>query len=212
MPRRKLRDNACLRGFRTMDMYGHQLGFNIDGEDVYKTSTGAFCSTLIFVLVIICAQYLVRDLWFERLDKPLTTILYPNYYENEPFRQQLGWEFAVGVSTFKNFNQGQNYSDFIEIGKFSLQYQIEGGPDDGFVFPIDMVPCTDEDWANFYEPYPSHAASIAAHKAAGQFYCPDAFDLSVINTFDHPESKIVILSLTACNRAEVLTCVGESDR
>ena len=118
----------------------------------------------------------------------------------------------MGVSTFKNFATGQNYTDFADIGKFSLEYQIEGGADDGFVFPIDMVPCTDEDWNNFYEPYSSHAASIAAHRAANQFFCPEAFDLSVINTFDNPTSKIVLLKLTACSRAEQITCVGESDR
>ena len=67
-------------------MYGHQIGFNINGEDVYKTTPGACASVTIFIVLAIVAQYLLREIVFENLDKPLTTILHPNYFEDVPLK------------------------------------------------------------------------------------------------------------------------------
>jgi len=33
MPRRPPRDWLCVRAFQKFDMFGYQIGFNMDGED-----------------------------------------------------------------------------------------------------------------------------------------------------------------------------------
>jgi hypothetical protein len=42
-------------------MFGHQLGFNINGEDIYRTNTGSCATILIFVVVIVATQFSVRE-------------------------------------------------------------------------------------------------------------------------------------------------------
>jgi len=43
-------------------MFGYQLGFNIDGEDYYKTEHGSCWSIIIFAVTVIVTQFVVRDL------------------------------------------------------------------------------------------------------------------------------------------------------
>ena len=50
MPRKKHRDNFCFRAIQKFDMYGYEIGFNINGEDVHKTIPGAIISLFIFLL------------------------------------------------------------------------------------------------------------------------------------------------------------------
>ena len=53
MPRQR---NPCIRGcnksLRFWDMFGYQVGFNINGEEVHKTLPGAFVS--IFIISWMC--------------------------------------------------------------------------------------------------------------------------------------------------------------
>jgi len=87
MPRKKARGVAIERAYRELDMFGHQIGFNIDGEDVHKTCPGATASLIIFGWCAIILNYLIQQQLFNTLNHPLTTILHRNYYSNnEPIR------------------------------------------------------------------------------------------------------------------------------
>lgn len=117
MPRKQRRGNAFDRAFRTLDMFGHRLGFNINGEDVYRTNTGSCFTLIIFFLVAVVAQWRIREVMFQLNTKPLTSILYPNHFDEVPLRQQHGFQFAVGVSSVRNFDTEperlpQNYTKF----------------------------------------------------------------------------------------------------
>jgi len=75
-----------------------------------------------------------------------------------------------------------------------------------------MVPCRDQDWSKFYPSYASDADSIAKHKEAEQFWCPDAFDLSIYNKHDSPSNKILSVTFQSCDRRVIPQCVSDSDR
>jgi hypothetical protein len=76
----KKRGNFCDRSCRECDMFGHQLGFNIDGEDVYKTETGSCWSIIIFAITIIITQFVARDIIVNDLDRPISTMTFPNKF------------------------------------------------------------------------------------------------------------------------------------
>lgn len=74
-------------------MFGHQLGFNIDGEDVYKTETGSCWSIIIFAITVIITQFVARDIILSDLDRPISRLTYPNYFgtNNTPIQQSQGF-------------------------------------------------------------------------------------------------------------------------
>lgn len=77
---------------------------------------------------------------------------------------------------------------------------MTGGPDAGLVFPITMRKCDEDlDWSKFYQFNDAQKDVIQAHKSANQFFCPKTFDLSVYNTFDNLESKVVNVYLKGCD-------------
>lgn len=41
-----------------------------------------------------------------------------------------------------------------------------------------MEPCTDKNFDSFNPPHPDQKVIIDKHKAAKQFFCPNAFDLN----------------------------------
>jgi hypothetical protein len=41
-------------------MFGHQIGFNIDGEDIHKTTVGATASLIIFAWCAIVLHFLIE--------------------------------------------------------------------------------------------------------------------------------------------------------
>jgi len=75
-----------------------------------------------------------------------------------------------------------------------------------------MRPCTDADWEGFYEFNAAQKSQITAHKAANQFWCPELSDLSVYNTFDSIDHKLVNVYLTTCLTNENPSCVGDTKR
>ena len=105
MPSRKKRDWLCVRAFQSFDMFGYQIGFNINGEDSHTTSAGSCVSLFIFAWIGVILHYLIRDIVMDTLDRPLTIITYPNYFgpTNQPISTKDGFKFAVGVSSVKNF-------------------------------------------------------------------------------------------------------------
>jgi len=56
------------------------------------------------------------------------------------------------------------------------------------------------------------ADTITSHKQSDQFWCPKAFDLSVYNTFDNMENKVVNVFLTTCSRLEFPFCAADQAR
>jgi len=86
-------------------MFGHQLGFNIDGEDVYKTETGSCWSIIIFAITAIITQFVARDIIVSNLDRPISTMTFPNKFgeKNEPLQQSQGFQFSIGISTMTDF-------------------------------------------------------------------------------------------------------------
>ncbi len=75
-----------------------------------------------------------------------------------------------------------------------------------------MIPCSEQIWKKFYPSYASDADAIAARYQANQFWCPDAFDLSIYNKFDNPVNKILSLTFQPCQRGTLITCVNDVDR
>jgi hypothetical protein len=105
MPRRKLRDVAPVRAFREIDIFAQKIGFNIAGEEKHRTVGGAFISLLMLAWLVCVGIYLVREIILDNRDKPLTTILYPNYFDglDFPIKQEQGWQFAVGLSSITDY-------------------------------------------------------------------------------------------------------------
>jgi hypothetical protein len=58
------------------------------------------------------------------------------------------------------------------------ELEVIGGTYDGFKHTIEMEPCTEKNYEAFYPAYPEQKERIDRHKAANQFFCPNAFDLN----------------------------------
>lgn len=61
-------------------MFGYKIGFNINGDDYHKTCAGTLVSLFIFAWCGLVLNYLLRQMVFEQLDRPLTTIVNSNFY------------------------------------------------------------------------------------------------------------------------------------
>ena len=79
-----------------------------------------------------------------------------------------------------------------------MRYTITGGEDDGKVFDdITLSPC--KDYSEFHAHYDAKQDEILqSHIAASQFFCPDAFDLSIYGQGTSPSSKIMSLEIGPC--------------
>jgi hypothetical protein len=64
MARRKQRDFWIVQQFQKLDMFGYNIGFNIDGEDYHRTCAGTCASLLIFAWVGLIIHYLLNQLIF----------------------------------------------------------------------------------------------------------------------------------------------------
>ena len=53
---------------------------------------------------------------------------------------------------------------------------------------------------------------IQNHINAKQFFCPVAFDLTVYNTFDNVQSKVVNVYMTTCTKTINPLCVSDTTR
>ena len=113
----------------------------------------------------------------------------------------MGWQFAVGISSVTDFSEQQDAKTLADFAVFKAEYRVTGGPDDGLIFPLTMRLCDEEkDWPNFYEFNAEQKETILQHKRTTQFWCPKTFDLSIYNTFDNLESKVVNIYLTNCDQ------------
>lgn len=88
MPSRKVRDPWVVRMFREADMFGHRVNFNVNGEDAHRTCWGSCVTILIFFQLAQVLVYLLVDIVVFDLDRPMTTILYPNHFgeKNQPLQ------------------------------------------------------------------------------------------------------------------------------
>jgi len=86
----KLRDHPVLRVLRVFDLFGYQINFNVNGEEKHRTVVGAFFSILIVLYLLWILSYLLVDIVIMDKDRPLTTIVYPNYFgkTNQPLQQK----------------------------------------------------------------------------------------------------------------------------
>jgi hypothetical protein len=67
-------------------MFAYKSKFNINGEMQHRTCPGAMMSLLVFAWIGILMHYLIVDIIIDNHDRPITSILYPNYYgeDNAP--------------------------------------------------------------------------------------------------------------------------------
>ena len=89
MPKRKLRDNAVVLFIREFDIFGEKARFNVNGEEQHRTCPGACVSLFIIILIgVFVLQYSIREFALDKTDRPLTNILYPDYYgkTNSPLK------------------------------------------------------------------------------------------------------------------------------
>lgn len=77
-----------VRLLRKVDMFGYEARFNINGEMLHRTCPGACITLLIFAWLGILLHYLIVDIVVDNRDRPITSILYPNYYgtDNAPLQ------------------------------------------------------------------------------------------------------------------------------
>ena len=115
-------------------------------------------------------------------------------------RQDKGdFTFALAVSSHTKF-EGQSAESFKQHGSFLMQYKITGGDEDGKKFPISMSPCDEKDYSDFGKHYiESKNKVIQAHIAEKQFYCPDAFDLTMWGEKTDLNSKIITIAIAPCD-------------
>lgn len=75
-------DNAC-GSLTKIDMFGSEYRWNVEGDELYRTSLGACCSVLLAVIVVIFAIYLFRRAVevpeFTKLDH----FTYQNYFATD---------------------------------------------------------------------------------------------------------------------------------
>jgi hypothetical protein len=83
MPTKKHRDGIVLRTLQEADMFGHRIQFNVNGENVHKTIPGAIVSLFIFAWLGVILNFLLREIVHDNRSRPLTTILYPDYFGNK---------------------------------------------------------------------------------------------------------------------------------
>ena len=84
---------------------------------------------------------------------------------------------------------------FLTYGNITMEYVITGGEQSGTVREIAMKPC--EDYSFIKTHYSDKEAKmIQAHVDAKQFFCPDAFDLSLYGMKTDLESKILRVEVT----------------
>jgi hypothetical protein len=86
----KLRDHPVLRVLRVFDLFGYQINFNVNGEEKHRTVVGASFSVLIFLYLLWILSYLLVDIVIMDKDRPLTTIVYTDYFgkTNQPLQQK----------------------------------------------------------------------------------------------------------------------------
>ena len=83
-----------------------------------------------------------------------------------------------------------------------MKYVISGGDEDGKTFPIDMLPCDEDQYKDFKQHYvESRAKQIQAHIDEKQFFCGDlkAKDLTMYGSPTSSESKLVTVALLPCD-------------
>lgn len=125
--------------------------FNMNGQREYRTCLGACCTLLILTFLGLVTAMLSRSVYGQDHNRPLSVIRHPNYFGSEiPLKQQQGWKIAVGLSSISDFQTGQTASDLVNYAKFTANYEVNGGPDNGIVFPLTLQVCTDQDWNEFY--------------------------------------------------------------
>lgn len=105
MPTRKKRDGLLWRTFQKFDLWEYQIGFNIDGQDSYRTIPGTCISLFIIAWCALVLHYLIIENVIDNLDRPVTSFTKPNFYKDSPISDTSGFYFAVGMSDTKNFYQ-----------------------------------------------------------------------------------------------------------
>jgi len=158
-------DNMC-RGLTKFDAFGSEYRWNVDGEEIYKTGLGAFCTVLMAAAVAIFAIYVFSKA-IEMPDYSFPTdVTYPNYFNDSGLVEQQNshFFFAVGLSSQTNFTANQSITNFVNADlKLQVDYKLTGGPDDSKTFIIPLRKCTKEDLDQLSPYEPASADVISAH-------------------------------------------------
>jgi hypothetical protein len=217
-------------------MFGYQIGFNVEGEEAHNTVPGACVSLFIVAWLIVVLRYLIIVDVQNVKDRPLTIKNFENYYgaTDTPIRRVDGLFFAVGVSSLRSFvtdteQAGVNLENY---GFFQIQIVQNNGDQttQSTVVSARMHVCTEDDWTQVYPSRAGQDATIAAHKSAGQFFCPDeyseentlikktleqagqktdhlpTFSWQIFNRFDSLKSWTVEIVYKACRVADTPGC------
>jgi uncharacterized metal-binding protein len=84
-------------------MFGYRISFNMNGANDHKTLPGAVVSLFIFAWLAVILRYLIMSIGNDYIDRPLTTTIYENYFENVPITSKQGLFFAVGLSSVQKY-------------------------------------------------------------------------------------------------------------
>ena len=137
-------------------MFGERIGFNIQGEEKFKTCCGAVITFAIFIFCAMYFVYIILDVFENRgnylVQTPSTSEYFP---QEEGHSADTGFKFAITVSSPRNF-RGQNW-DYIErYSSFTLNMIDIVAEDGNFVdatetvTAVEMVRCDGTE--GFYEP------------------------------------------------------------
>ena len=187
--------------FNAIDMFGSTVNFNISGRTRYNSCLGSLTTILIFLVVACYGIHQMRQVFVATHVPIVNTQIREGYFEDtDVMRQDEGdFTFAVAVSSFTKYDE-QSAEDFLQYGQFLMKYKITGGDQDGLEFPISMSPCSDEAMAAFGEHHvESKNAVIQSHIDAKQFFCPDAFDLTMWGEKTDAHSKILTVVIGPCD-------------
>jgi hypothetical protein len=138
-------DNLCSRQFTRFDLFGSEYRWNVEGDELYRTSCGALFSLALIACTVIFSMYVFRRAIEIKSLQVIREQTISNYFETdlEIKQKQDKFFFAVGVSSMTGFETNQTVSDavFSEL-RLRLDYKITGGPENGKIFDIGFRNCT----------------------------------------------------------------------
>ena len=168
--------NWTSRTCRSGDMFGQSIGFNIDGEEKYRTFTGACCSSLILFFCLFYGLVSMKDTIMnegnslERL--PLAQLAEG---KNRVHGPASSFKFAIGVSSPRDFER-ENWryiNKFVRYQLIAEDYRMGNKKE----IKIEMKACQEKDFdfeedGGFFPFRPDQESRIQAHIDASQFMCP----------------------------------------
>jgi len=161
--------NDCGYAMKSADMFGETIGFNIDGQQTYKTACGSCIS---IIVMLFCAMYLIDAVLSVVNDRGSKLEVMPAKLDYFPVESrhhlETGFKFAVGVSSPRPVS-GENYETYMKrYGRITAELWIDGEKSK----EIPLRVCTKQDHESFHAPHEDQKDRIKKHRDANQLLCP----------------------------------------